>query len=146
MPIVPHSTRLHTIFIGPLQVVDAMQRRLRLREGVGDGHQRQRFRRAVEVIRQFRDVLARDARVYGGHKTRLAPSRMPEVHYSGRVALSDGRPRLLELPELPSDLVPVYARIFPTNAALLPHSGLYFNTLIQIFIVLVELSYLGYGR
>ena len=123
-----------------------MQGRLRLRERIRDGHQRQGFGSPIQVIRQLGHVLARDARVYGGHKTRLAPSRMPEVHYSGRVALSDGRPRLLELPELPSDLVPVYARIFPTNAALLPHSGLYFNTLIQIFIVLVELSYLGYGR
>ena len=97
MPIVPHSTRLHTIFIGPLQVVDAMQGRLRLRERIRDGHQRQRLGRAVEVIRQLGHVLARDARVYGGHKTRLAPSRMSEVHYSGSVALPYGRPRLLAM-------------------------------------------------
>ena len=84
--------------------------------------------------------------INSGHETRLPTSRVSEINDTSRVALPDGRSSFLELPELPSDLVPVYATILSAHTALLPDRGLYFNALIQVLVVLVELSYLGYGR
>ena len=123
-----------------------MQGRLRLRERIRDGHQRQGFGSPIQVIRQLGHVLSRDARVYGGHKTRLAPSRMPEIDDASSITLPDGRSSFLELPQFSSDLVPVYTTILPPNAALLPDRGLDLDALVQVLVVLVELSYLGYGR